>query len=291
MPLSAQLETIIGSIDRLPPFPGVASRVLELSADPNIDYLDLLNVIKYDEALTANCLRLCNSSYYGLPVKVFSLDHAGRLLGLKNIIMVVLANCKGLSTFSNPLNVYGLRPGELWRHSVICAILSQLLVEKTNGADDSVLFTATLLHDVGKLVLNQYYVEETSKDLVELTFKDGLSLIEAEKEVFGIDHAELGGIIAESWQFPAVLSNSIRNHHQEMSGESIPNVESWVRLSNLVFYVSLSHLVHSYHKGITCQIEPEVLSRFGLSQEDIKKVMVELPEELKSTEALLKIFL
>ena len=291
MPLNAQLETIIESIDRLPPFPSVASRVLELSADPDVDYMDLLKVIKYDEAVTANCLRLCNSSYYGLPVKVFSLEHAGRLLGLKNIIMIVLANCKGLTTFSKALNVYGLRPGELWRHSVICAMLSQLLIGKVSQKEDSVLFTATLLHDVGKLVLNQYYVEEASKDLIELTFKDGLSLIEAEKEVFGIDHAELGGIIAECWHFPSVLSNSIRNHHQEVSVDTIPNIEAWVRLSNLVYYVSLSHLVHSYHRGITCQIEHEVLRRFGLVQEDVKRVMVELPEELKKTEALLNIFL
>jgi putative nucleotidyltransferase with HDIG domain len=284
------LDKIVDSIAALPPFPEVARRVLDLSRDPNAGHREIAEVIKYDDAITANCLKLCNSSYYSLSVKVFSINQAVNMLGLKNIIMIVLANSKSLSAYSKPQNKYCLTKGELWRHSVTTAIISQLLLKKTRVQDDSILFTAALLHDFGKIVLDQY-VEKDTENLIELTQKEGLSLTEAEKDVFGIDHAELGGIIAEQWNFPKILVDSVRNHHQEISPKDIPNVEAWVRLSNLVYYLSLSKFTQSYHKGILCQIDPGVLSRYRLRTEDIDAVISALPGEIKRTEAMLKIHL
>ena len=283
---SNHLESIIGSIDKSPPFPEVARRVLALSRDPDVNFKDIIEVIKYDEAITANCLKLCNSSYFSLRIKVFSIDQAVVKLGLKNILMIALANSKELSAYSKAQEGYCFSPGELWRHSVTSAIISQLLAKKAKLQDDSVLFTAALLHDVGKIVLNNY-IEKEMDNLIEFAQKEGLSLIEAEKEVFGLDHAELGGLIAQNWRFPSVLYNSIKNHHK-LSEKFIPNIESWVRLSNLVYYVSLDHSVYSYCKGITSRLETSVLSQFRLKQEDIENVTSILPLELKKIEGLLK---
>ena len=99
MPIYNKLEKIINSIETLPPFPEVARRVLELTRDPDVEYRDLLEVIKFDEAITANCLKLCNSSYYSLSVKIFSIDQAVVILGIKNIIMIVMASCNGFSPY------------------------------------------------------------------------------------------------------------------------------------------------------------------------------------------------
>ena len=281
------LERILESIDRLPPFPEVARKVLELSRDDDVDYKDIINVIKYDEAITANCLKLCNSSYFGLRVKVFSLDQAVVMLGLKNIIMLALANSKALSGYTEAQEGYSYSAGELWRHSATSAIISQLLVKKINLHEDSVLFTATLLHDVGKVVLNNH-IDKDIGNLIELAQKEKSSLIDAEREVFGIDHAELGGIITENWQFPSMLSNSIKNHH-ESPNKFIPNIESWVRLSNLVYYVCLANSVYSYHREITSQVKQSILIQFGLKQEDIDQITTALPVELKKLEGSLKL--
>ena len=288
MSVSTNLESILDSLDTLPAFPEIARRTLELSRDSDVRYKDIIDVIKYDEAITTNCLRLCNSAYYSLRVKVLSLDQAVVMLGLQKITMIVLANCGEFSVYSKAQEGYGLSPGALWRHSVICAILSQLLIKKVNLKEDSILFTAALLHDFGKLVLNNY-INGDSCDLIELTQKEELSLIEAEKEAFGIDHAEIGGLIAEIWQFPSMLINSIRNHHKDMSQKFIPNIESWVRLSNLVYYVSLTHSDDSYYRDISCQIDQAILSQFGLKQKHVDEATVELPIELKKMKDLLKI--
>jgi putative nucleotidyltransferase with HDIG domain len=289
-PKTKSVDKIVASIAGLPPFPEVARRVLDLSRDPNTSHREIAEVIKYDDAITANCLKLCNSSYYGLSVKVFSMTQAVNMLGLKNIIMIALASTKTLSAFSKAQQKYCLTKGELWRHSVTTAIISQLLLKRARVDEDSILFTAALLHDFGKIVLDQY-VEGDIDNLIELTQKEGVSLLEAENQVFGIDHAELGGLIAEEWNFPSMLVKSVRNHHQEISSRDIPNVESWVRLSNLVFYLSFSKFTQSYHKGIMCQIDPEVLSRYRLKTEDVDAVISGLPAEIKKTEAMLKISL
>jgi putative nucleotidyltransferase with HDIG domain len=288
MPAPKLVDKIIGSIGGLPPFPEVARRILELSRDPEVSNREITEVMKYDDALTANCLKLCNSSYYSLTVKVFSMTQAVNMLGLKNIIMIALASTKSLSAYSKAQQKYCLTKGELWRHSVTTAIISQLLLKKANVDEDSILFTAALLHDFGKIVLDQY-AEGDIDNLIELTQKEGMSLIEAERQVFGVDHAELGGIVAEEWNFPNMLVNSIRNHHKEIIANQIPNVEAWVRLSNLVFYLSFSKFTNSYHKGIMSQIDPEVLSSYRLRAEDIDSVLTDLPSEIRKTEAMLKI--
>jgi len=281
------LETIVESIDKLPPFPEVARRVLELSREEDVEYKDIINVIKYDEAITANCLKLCNSSYYGLAVKVFSIDQAVVMLGLKNIIMIALANSKALSDYRKAQEGYGYSTGELWRHSVTSAIISQLLVKKVDLKEDSVLFTATLLHDIGKIAINNH-IDKNTVNLIELAQKGKLSLIEAERELFGIDHAELGTLIAESWGFPSMLTRSIKNHHQ-ISENLIPNIEAWVKLSNIVFYVCLANSVYSYHREIVCDVKESILTQFGLEKEDIDQIKTDLPAELRKVEGLLKL--
>jgi len=286
MPKNNCLEAIMESIDKLPPFPEVARRGLELSRE-DAAYKDIIDVIKYDEAITANCLRLCNSAYYGLCVKVFSIDHAVKLLGLKNIIMIALANSKALSDYNKAQEGYGYTKGELWRHSVTSAIISQLLIKKVDIQEDSVLFTATLLHDIGKIVLNNY-IDKSADNLIEMAQKEKLSLLEAEKEAFGIDHAELGTRIAESWGFPSMLIRSIKNHHKK-SENIIPNIESWVKLSNQVFYVYLANSVYSYHLEIFSDVKESILIQFGLGKEDLYQIKADLPAELRKVEDLLKL--
>ena len=279
------LERILESVENLPPFPETARKVLELSGDNEIDYKEIIDVIKYDEVLTSNCLKLCNSSYYGLRAKAFTVDQAVIFLGIKNIQMVALASSKALSGYSKVHDGYSMNVGELWRHSVITAIISQLLFKIKGSQEASILFTSALLHDIGKIVLNEFIVEDTG-NLVALAQIEKLSLVEAEKAVFGVDHAELGGLIAENWQFPSMLCNSIRNHHNP-ADKLIPNIEAWVRLSNIVYHVWLENSVYSNRREIISRVKDSILYQFGLKQEHIAQLTTDLQPELKKIESLL----
>lgn len=283
-----QLKKVIKSIENLPPFPEAARRILELAEVPDAGPNDTLDIIKYDQGITANCLKVCNSSYFGLPVKIFAIDQAVRMLGLQDIIKIVLADFKGFSAFKKAFKGYGLNSGGLWRHSIGCATLSQMLLAKTGLQKDSVLFTGALLHDIGKLVLGKY-VDENFEEIISLIREKGLPFVEAEREILGIDHAEAGAIIAQTWNFPSSLTESIRNHHKNISGKVIPNMEAWVRLSNLVYYVSPSHLFRYNPEGIKCKVGRVILFQFGLKQEDIDEVLDEFSAEMRKAEDMLKI--
>ncbi|MFZ7112997.1 MAG: HDOD domain-containing protein [Desulfatiglandales bacterium] len=282
------LDKIVASVEGLPPFPDVARRIIELAEVPEAGVGDIVGIIQYDQGITANCLKLCNSSYFSLPVKIFTIEQAVALLGLQNIVKLVLANCRALSPYLEAKKGYGMHPGDLWRHSVGAATLSQMLIKKVGLKDDAVLFTAALLHDVGKLVLDQY-IAENPGELNSLIRQEGLTFAQAEKEVFGIDHAELGGLIAEAWRFPGSLVNSIRNHHLSMSGKTIPNMESWVRMSNLAHYAFLAHDFCRHHEGMSCQVNQGILHQFGLKEEHIDAVLYAFPDEMKFAEEILQI--
>jgi len=279
------LQKILKSIENLSPFPETARKVLELSGDDDIDYKEIINVIKYDEVLTTACLRVCNSSYYGFRAKTFTVDQAVIALGIKNIQMIALASSKELSGYSQAHDGYSMNAGELWRHSVITAIISQLLFKNKGSQEASILFTSALLHDIGKTVLNEYIVKENGK-LVALAQRENLSLVEAEKAFFGIDHAELGGLIGEKWRFPSMLCNSIRNHHNSAE-KFIPNIEAWVRLSNLVYHVWLANSVYSHRREIISRIKESFLFQFGLKQAHIDQLSSDLQPELLKIESLL----
>ena len=278
------LKRILASIDKLPPFPEIARKILELSRDDDVNFKDVIDVIKHDEAITFNCLKLCNSSYYGLRVKTFTVDQAVVNLGLKNIQMIALMSANELSDYSKAQEGYGYGAGGLWRHSVTTAIISKLLVKGISLKEGSVLFTSALLHDIGKIVLDNFAGKDMV-NLIELGIKEKISLVDAERAVFGIDHAELGGIVAENWKFPSMLSNSIKDHHKSPE-KFIPNIVAWVRLSNLVYHVYHANSVYSHHREILSNIKQSILFQFKLKNEDIDQVMTEIPAELKKVEML-----
>ncbi len=276
--MSVLAEQIIRDIDKLPPFPETARKLLEITQDPDCDAREIVGLLQYDSAMTSNCLKLCNSSYFGLRVKIYAIDQAVTMLGIQNIVKIVLVDCGRLPIFQAAQDGYGLARGDLWSHGIGCAVLSQLLAAKAGQREDSVLYTAALLHDIGKLVLDRYVVE--AKDQLTERIEAGMTLPEAEKAVFGIDHAELGKIMAQRWSFPQTLTHSIAHHHMTMTGKILPNLEAWVRLSNLAHHLTQAASLCSDHPEIAVRIDSRVLHAFGLNQESFGESMKQFPHEM-----------
>ncbi len=282
------LESIVKSIGKLPAFPKVAMRVLELANDPDSSIEDIVNAVQFDQAITSNCLKLCNSSYFGLKKKVSTLQHAVTYLGQENIMKIVLADCSGQIGFDVGHEGYGLQPGELWQHSFSTAIISQLITKQIGIKDNPELFTAALLHDIGKLVINNF-IADNFESMLNLMLESGFGMVQAEKEFFGIDHAEVGGLIAKIWNFPSSLINAIRNHHQDISKIKDNELDSLTALSNIMFYAADNYLSGAFNKGLICSIDQNLLTRFGLVQSDIISIIKKFPLEIKKAEDFLKI--
>ena len=135
--------------------------------------------------------------------------------------------------FTNHAKGYGTNAKKLWEHSIAVAVMSQILSRQFYNREDAVLYTAALIHDIGKLVMGEYVVESSEK-IFQLVSRQGFSFLEAEEEIIGINHAELGGRIADYWNFPVEIRNAIAYHHRPdlLEQEEENNMPSLVYLAD-----------------------------------------------------------
>jgi putative nucleotidyltransferase with HDIG domain len=267
------ITKLLNTVEALPSIPNIAVEVIKLSKDESAGANDIVKIIQLDQGITGNCLKICNGAYFGRSQRVESLKEAVVILGIKNVIKVVFASTV-VHVFDSAHIGYGLRKGELWRHSVSTALISQMVAKTIGKKDSPVLFTAALLHDIGKLVMDSFLKKEAMSifDCVE----KGLTEVEAEKEIFGVTHADLGAYLLASWQFPDVLCNSVQDHHTALySGDEDKWVYAVVRLSNIIAKIA------SYsHDGISMGVSEPLLQEFNITNSHIGDILIMLPDEM-----------
>lgn len=203
-------QDVLAEIRTLEPFPHVATRVLAISAREDAVPNEITDVIQADPALTAKVLRLCNSAYYGFQREVASLFDAGNLLGVKTLVNLVMTSC-GSSYFRKYGAASKADHEARWKTCIVTAFASKILAEVRGGVDGHRAYTAGLLANIGQIVVDRFLAEQ--KPALAAALDRGASLLESEREVFGIHHAEIGARLAIQWGFPDVLIDTIRNHH------------------------------------------------------------------------------
>ncbi|RMF75778.1 MAG: HDOD domain-containing protein, partial [Planctomycetota bacterium] len=224
-------------------------------------------------------LRLCNSAYYGLAQKVTSIDEAAKLLGVATLLKLVL-EAHTRTVLAPPQAGYGLQPGWLWRHSIAVAVGSQRLAERINMRDEGMLFTAGLLHDIGKIILNEH-VGGAYAQIIALVREERLTFVEAESRVFGTTHAEVGALVAERWELPAPLVRCVRYHHEPSRlSEPDPRVD----VVHLADAACLLMGIGGGDDGQFYRADQQALARTGLKQADFEALGVEIVTELKQIE-------
>lgn len=198
----------------LPPAPPVAFKLLSLLRNPSSQANDeILEIIQFDANLTAQVLKSCNTVIFRGAEQVTSLDDAVNRLGFQKILEIVMAICFG-KYFQKKKCYHGIDPYALWRHSVASALAARYLGyhSQTKKFSLQTAFTAALLHDFGKVIINLLDVPEL--DLVRpLMVQKGISCSEAEMEALGTDHAEMGGLLMKEWDLPPEIYQSIRDHN------------------------------------------------------------------------------
>ncbi len=205
------IKNIIKKVKALKPVPTIVHKILELAQDPESSLIELVELVTYEPAITANLLKTCNSAYMGLRVKIESVHQAVSMLGQQQVVELVLT--QNLSTnMSRAQKGYQLEKGALWRQSVAAAMVARSLSERRQLDNLPAIYTAALLKDIGKVVLSEY-VERMNLRIKRLVQKKGLSFVEAEKASIGVDHAALGAIIAREWKFSDHMAYMIENHH------------------------------------------------------------------------------
>jgi len=276
-------KRILKSIKTLPPFPVTIQKVMALAGDPDSSLTELAAVIRLDQAITANILRICNSAYFGLRRPVDNVSDAIMHMGKKNVLRAVVA--AGLSRYFRTTKGYDVKGGDLWEHAVAVALMSQICAARISRPDDPRLFTAGVLHDIGKMVMGEF-VQEAWQKIQELTERQKYSFLEAEQEVLGVNHAELGGEIALIWKFPDEILKAIAFHHRPdllADDDAVPWI---VYLSNQVCHVMG---IGVGTDALAYRAVGDVAGRFQLKQRDLEDMMAHLHKSLQDARELVSI--
>ena len=186
--------------------------------DFNVSINDLSKIINSDPVLTETILKHCNSAKYGFARKIMTINDAISIIGfktLKTIIFTIVSK----SSFNKELKGYELEKGDLWKNSISCAVYSRYIAELISYNAPEQAFTAGLLRDVGKLVLNEY-VKEDQEKIIKMVTKENIPFSEAEEKVLGLSHCQIGAIVAKKWNFPQALIDSIKYHHNPEKAET-----------------------------------------------------------------------
>ncbi len=279
------LDKILRTIERIPAFPATVRKVEELISAGDYSAAQLARVIELDQAIAAQILKMSNSAYFGVRQPIRSIMDAVTYLGQENIIRAV--RTAGISRFYHgPLKGYVPTAVQLWEHSVAAALMSQILFQKLYRRRNHQLYTAALLHDVGKLVMGEF-VGESFQKVMERVIHHGCSFLEAEEQIIGINHAEVGRRIAEHWKFPEDIKEAIAFHHRpdllEKENKTIP----W--LVYLSDQICLMTGIGVGEDGLAYRGLGEVIEKFNLRMRDVEESIVELTDQLEAARGLVNI--
>lgn len=269
------LDEYISQVKTLPPAPRILPQLLELLREDNLPPSRIVDLITFDPALTARLMKRCNSTTFGWVEPVCDLAQAVQRLGYNEVYRLV-ATVVSESTLCGSQSGYGIAAGELWQHSVAAAVAGRL-VAQSRGIDENLVFTAALLHDIGKLVLSGYLADSYASIQRE-TEVSHRSLLEVERMLLGVDHAEVGGRLLASWEFPDKLVQAVWRHHEPDRAHAFAELAASVCLGDVI-----AHLIghgHGY-QAFALRIQSDLLHRLQLDATQLELLAIQTDTTLR----------
>lgn len=227
-------QQVIENIDNLPSLPAIVSRLIQVVNSPDSSADDAARLIEQDPALTSKMIRLANSAFYGIPRSISSVSSAVVILGFNTIRSLVLS-ASVMKMFPGG-HAGGIDKDRFWKHSIVCAIAAKLTVRhfmNIRMMDPESAFCAGIMHDIGKLIFNEF-VNEGYEEACAHAAKQKISLLDAEKLVLGINHAEIGRIIADKWALPLDLEYSLVYHHKPADADKLSDLVATVHFADIL---------------------------------------------------------
>lgn len=264
-------KELVAKVKNLPTVSHAALRLVSLLDQPAVSNEEVVDVLKYDTVLTAKLLRACNSPFFGLQEPVSSVEQAVLILGHQQILHIVLSLAFG-GAMSAPLPGYATDAKELWSHSLTTALAAEQLAKSDIPieVEPPVAFTAGLLHDIGKLVINHVLTAEFQTAIRQRVNEGKRSRAEAEREVLGTDHGEVGACLLETWHVPGEIVEAAGHHH-------VPVCSPKPRLSVVIHTANcLAHLVGETIRweDYARQVSPEANAVLEITPEKLEDLMI-----------------
>lgn len=269
----SRLNEILARAEELPPFPAVIQRVMTLMADPLVGADKILDVVKYDQAITARVIKMCNSTILGGVMPVATLRDALVRIGNKRLLQIIMS-AAGTDLLERELEGYDLGRGELWAHSMMCALLAESLCDIVKYPAPDKAFTAGLIHDVGKLAMGEF-VAGSYDAIREAAAAGNISFLDAESQVLGVNHAEIGGRLGEMWHFDPEMVDALRFHHAPAGATCGTKLPFLVHLSDIL---CLTSGIGVGADGLQYKIDYDLCKSNGIGSKEFELAMIRLTE-------------
>lgn len=273
------MEPMIATLERIPPLPAIVLDLMQSLDDENANIAQLARKIGLDPPLTARVLRVVNSPFYGMQGQISSVQEAVMVLGFSNVRSLAMAASLSARYVFTPRGDFDAP--RLWEHS-FCAALCCRLLSRLARLSAETAFTAGLLHDIGRIGL--LMLKDTRIDeIFKLRAEKGLTLLNAEREVLGFDHAQLGARLLERWRLPAAIVRAVERHHS-------PEPEPADRLGDLVIVgdsFAIAHRKQQLAQPLPSTRRRNAMVRLSLSHSGCIEALAPLPELLRAVSSVL----
>jgi len=281
-------QEIYSKIEELPTLPIVSQKILEIIDNVKTNVSDLTEVIYSDPSLTAKILKVANSAYYGFPQEITTLERAVPLLGFSavkslalslSVLKILPSSKKHDSKFFNPEG--------LWHHSLGVALCMKEIASfsKRKRDDSEYLFIVGLLHDVGKIVLDQFFHDDFCAVLEKANANKNKKLHDIELEIIGVDHCDITAMLLTRWKFPEIIIDPIKMLHQKEFSEDVNKKDvASLRIANSLSRQAQIGLEGNLEPN---EIYPEDLDELNISENDLNKLKTNLE---KTTDKIVAFF-
>lgn len=285
-----EIGRFISQIKDLPTLPTVMEKIVTLTNDPDVSIARVEEAIATDPVISTKLLRIVNSAYFSFFREITSLRQAIVVLGLEATKNLVYGTSI-ISAFGRESKIKQFPLEGFWRYSVACGNISRTLASLLDYTFYEEAFLAGLVHNIGKLVIAKYRPEDFEKSIAK-AMSDDIPLSEAEQEIIGFDHNEVGHQLAVRWRLPLLLDEIISFNERPAEAENFKEMTSIVRLASLL----------CRSNGIGVSGEPEVtwdiqqdIAWSVLSQEnemlevlDFERFNLTLDEEVEKVESFVR---
>lgn len=276
--LRKEIYKVIDNIYSIPTLPEMLLRASLAIDDPDVSASDMNRLLSRDMALSLSVLKEANSPKYGKQRRIYSLADAQGLLGYDRLRALIITSPVLDMSSTRELKDYRYHRDQLWEHSWGVAIAASVIGKYLNSDQVTTLFSGGLLHDVGKLFLDSYFPDQFVSILKIVKQKKCL-MYEAEKEVVGITHDEIAGLILEKWNFPKSLRNMIVGHHfsDDLSSTILKSKE--VATVHLADIIIRSMNIGSGGDRAIPAISRNAWEMLGIDEGDLEPIMNKVDKE------------
>ncbi len=257
---------LVASVDRLDPLPVTIQTLVAKRNDDMVSPREVARIVEYDQALVATILRAANSAALRGHIRVNRISDAVLRMGIDQILTAAMGT--HLRHLKVPLPLYDLAEDDFWYHSAVSSLAAQeLMASHPDIGIPSTAPVAALMHDIGKLIIVRH-AHVKAEQVASMAEERAISFVEAEREILGFDHCEVGAAMAERWGLPEEIRDAIAFHHTTPIPEPSPLLDA-VMIANMVAKTLGAGL------GAECvnvRNDPKLLNRMGLVFDDFSRL-------------------